>query len=111
LLVTAYLVAAAGFLSVSSDEYRLFARVTLFVSCAFLLSLAPICITVVSVRTMADQFTMLLIAIVSVVLLGLTTGLRIGVWALSFAQERLTLRGGTSLPEANVSRHRSSEIG
>jgi ABC-type multidrug transport system fused ATPase/permease subunit len=95
LLVTAYLVAAAGFLSVSSDEYRLFARVTLFVSCAFLLSLAPICITVVDVRTMADQFTMLLIAIVSGVLLGLTTGLRIGAWALSFAQEWLTVRTGT----------------
>jgi ABC-type multidrug transport system fused ATPase/permease subunit len=95
LLVTAYLVAAAGFLSVSSDEYRLFARVTLFVSCAFLLSLAPICITVVGVRTMADQFTMLLIAIVSGVLLGLTTGLRIGAWAMSFARECVTVRTGT----------------
>jgi hypothetical protein len=49
----------------------------------------------VDVRTMADQFTMLLIAIVSGVLLGLTTGLRIGAWALSFAQEWLTVRTGT----------------
>src|SRR5262245_30995011 len=105
LLAIVYLLAAAGFLCASSDEYRLFACVTLFVSCAFLLSLAPICITVVDVRTMADQFTMLLIAIVSVVLLGLTTGLRIGVWALSFTQERLIKRSGTSLAEANVSRH------
>jgi hypothetical protein len=88
----AYLLVAAWLLSVSSAEYRLFACVTLFVSCAFLLSLAPICITVPSVRTMADQFTMLLVAIVSVLLLGLATGMRIGVWALSIARDRLNLR-------------------
>jgi hypothetical protein len=80
-MLLAYLLAAACFLSVSGAEYRLFAGATLFVSCAFLASLAPICITVASIRSMADQFTMLLIAIVSLGLLGLTTGVRMGLWA------------------------------
>jgi hypothetical protein len=79
LTLLAYLLAAAWFLSVCGAEYRLFAGVTLFVTCAFLLSLAPISITVASPRTMADQFTMLLIAIVSLALLALTSGLRIGL--------------------------------
>jgi hypothetical protein len=78
----AYLVGAARFLSVSSAEYRIFGGVTLFVNCAFLLSLAPIWVTVASVRTMSDQFTMVLIAIFSLVLLVLATGLRVGVRAL-----------------------------
>jgi hypothetical protein len=67
---------AGWLLSHDAIELQLLARITIFLTCAFIVSLLPILITVASVRAMGDQFTILLIGLASWAVLGLSTGIR-----------------------------------
>ena len=72
-----FLSLAGGLLSVDVIELQLLARITIFLTCAFIVSLLPIIITVASVRAMADQLNVLLIALASSALLAFSTGIRV----------------------------------
>ncbi len=69
----------AGFLASSRSEFRSFAAGTLLVVGGFIVSLAPIMLTVPGMRTMGDQYDMLLITLSSITVLALASLMRSAV--------------------------------
>ena len=72
------LLVTAGFLSVNDTDFRLFARGALLVLRGFLISLLPILITVPGIRTMGDQYYLLLMTLGSLAVLSLSVAMRVG---------------------------------